>query len=251
MALTPTGATLTRAHTTAQSALQRRIQADLLTIWPLLDSADIDGTSPRFIRAATAILAARRRESAAVAAAYYRAFRLAEGVTGPLQVALMADLAREQSETVLRVVAPVTFKVARRAGSTEGDALRKALVATLGAGSRLVAQGGRETIIQTSQRDKAAFGVARVTRGGSCAFCAMLASRGPVYKTETATFRSHDHCNCGSEVVFSDGDDYDWPGGEAQKALGELYRKATKDLAPGDSLANAFRRAYERPALQA
>lgn len=248
MATTATGANLTRAHTIAQTRLQQRIQADLLTIWPLLDPADIDGTSPRFIRAATAILAARRAESAAVAAAYYRAFRLAEGVDGPLSIAVMSALATEQAETVLRVVAPVTYKVARRGGSTEDDALRKALVATLGAGVRLVSQGGRETILQTVRQDEEAYGVARVTRGGSCSFCAMLASRGPVYKTETAKFRAHDHCNCSSEVVYGDPDEYAWPGGDAQRALSDLWASTTKGLS-GKDAENAFRRAYERPAL--
>lgn len=247
MASTLAGARLTEAHTTAQTILQRRIQADLLTIWALLDPTDIDGSFPRFLAAAKAVLAARRRESAGTAAAYYRAFRAAEGVDGPLQVALMADLAAEQAETVLRVVAPVTFKVARRNGFPEESALRKALVATLGAGSRLVAQGGRDTILETVRQDPNAYGVSRVTRGGSCSFCAMLASRGPVYKDETSKFRAHDNCHCGTEIVF-DHETYEWPGGDAQKRLADLWAATTKGLS-GKDAENAFRRAYERPAL--
>jgi len=49
---------------------------------------------------------------------------------------------------------------------------------------------------------------ARVASANSCAFCAMLASRGPVYKEETVDFEAHDHCTCGSEPVYEGAE---WP----------------------------------------
>lgn len=245
MASTLEGARLTQAHAIAQTRLQRRIQADLITLWGLMDPADIDGSYPRFLRAAKAILAARKRESASIGAAYYRAFREAEGASGPLQVALMSSLADEQAETVLRVVAPVTIKTAIRGGKPLEAAMRSGLVATLGAGSRLVSAGGRDTVHETFLRDEKAVAVARVTRSGSCSFCAMLASRGPVYKSQdTAKFRAHDHCNCQTETVF-DPDSYDWPGGDEQRRLSDLYAESTKDFSGRDK-ERAFRRAYEK-----
>jgi hypothetical protein len=249
MAATLAGSRLTQAHTAAQIALQRRVQSDLLILWQLLDPADIDGTFPRFFQAASALLAARRSESAGTAAAYYRAFREAEGVNGRLSVVLMDHLATEQAMASLTVTGPVAYKVARRGGALPEQAMNKALVQTLGAGSRLVAQGGRETVLQTVQHDPQAYGVARVTRGGSCSFCAMLASRGPVYKDATGSFRAHDHCHCGTEIVF-DHETYQWPGGQAQHALSALWADTTKGLSGADA-ENAFRRAYERPALHA
>lgn len=243
MAMTLEAARLTQAHAQAQSALNRRITADMVTLWALLDPTDIDGTFPRFLQAATAILSARKRESASVAAAYYRAFREAEGVGGRLQVAMVQALAVEQAAASLAATGPVTIKMGMRRGLDLDTATKRGLVATLGASSRLALAGGRDTIHETMMRDEKAFGVARVTRGGSCAFCAMLASRGPVYKEETAKFRAHDHCNCASEVVY-DRDNYEWPGGDSQRDLSRLYAESTKGLS-GKDAENAFRRAYE------
>lgn len=248
MAATALGDRLTEAHTTAQAILQRRVQADLLTLWPLLDPADIDGTFPLFYRAASALIAKRKQESAATAAAYYRAFRTAEGVDAPFQMRMMADLAQEQALTSLLVTGPVTFKTSRGAGLDEETSMRRALVSTIGSGSRLAAQGGRDTIIETMRHDEASYGVARVARGGSCSFCAMLASRGPVYKSEvTGGFRAHDHCHCSTEVVY-DAENYRWPGGATQRALADLWKTTTEGFSGRDA-ENAFRRAYERPHL--
>lgn len=62
----------------------------------------------------------------------------------------------------------------------------------------LVKSTARETITTASIADPHASGWQRVTRGTSCAFCRMLASRGSVYKEATATFAAHHECNCGA-----------------------------------------------------
>jgi hypothetical protein len=84
--------------------------------------------------------------------------------------------------------------------------MRLALGQTLGAGYRLAANGGRETITNTVRRDKRAIGYQRVTDGRPCAFCAMLAGRGPVYKNASTAgdgHHYHDRCGCHPEPVYS------------------------------------------------
>jgi hypothetical protein len=63
----------------------------------------------------------------------------------------------------------------------------------------------RDTITTNRRRDPAAVGWQRVAAGG-CKFCQMLASRGAVYKEETAHFASHTHCHCTASPVFRGGD---------------------------------------------
>ena len=41
----------------------------------------------------------------------------------------------------------------------------------------------------------------RVTVGKTCAFCCMLAARGPVYTEDTAAFQAHVYCDCTYEPV--------------------------------------------------
>jgi hypothetical protein len=68
----------------------------------------------------------------------------------------------------------------------------------------------RDTITANRRRDPEAVGWQRVSAGG-CSFCRMLASRGAVYRAETARFASHTNCHCTAQPVFKGND----PGDEA------------------------------------
>ena len=76
-------------------------------------------------------------------------------------------------------------------------------------------------------------GYARVLSGKeNCAFCAMLASRGPVYSEDTVTRRAdgrryHDGCDCRPVLVI---EGKPWPGQEEYRRLEQRWRKATGDL---------------------
>ena len=59
----------------------------------------------------------------------------------------------------------------------------------------------RDTITANQARDPEAVGWRRVTSGG-CPFCRMLASRGAVYRHDTARFASHTDCHCTAQPVF-------------------------------------------------
>lgn len=242
MAVTDAGRRLTEAHRLAQANLSARTLRELLTVWRLLDPTRLDATFPAYAGIARALITTRREESAGLAAAYLRAFRQAEGVTAaPLDVALAQTLAQEQAMTSLLVTGPVAVKVATRNGATLERAAQIALTQTAGAVLRHVQNGGRETVHATVMRDEEAHGIARVTDGRPCAFCAMLASRGPVFKSEmTADFKAHDRCGCGAEPVYSR-TGYSWPGGARQWR--DLWTESTAGLS-GDQARAAFRRAY-------
>ena len=63
----------------------------------------------------------------------------------------------------------------------------------------------RDTITTNRRRDPESVGWRRVAAGG-CKFCSMLASRGAVYKAETARFASHPNCHCTAQPVFRSND---------------------------------------------
>jgi hypothetical protein len=61
----------------------------------------------------------------------------------------------------------------------------------------------RDTILTNRKNDPACVGWTRIARGAkSCGFCRMLADRGAVYREETATFASHDDCQCTAAPAF-------------------------------------------------
>lgn len=241
MALTTAGTALTEAHRVAQVRTAAATLADIVSAWRLLDPARLDATSPIYARVAAAIIAGRRAESSNTAAAYLRAFRSAEGVPGVLDVALAGELPAELVATTIRVTGPVAIKAGTAAGGKPFSAITDAALSeTAASGIRLVLAGGRDTVQRTIARDPAALGYARVTDGSPCAFCAMLAGRGPVYKAGTSRFRAHKRCGCTAEPVYGRAG-YRWPGGDRSRAWADLYDTHAKGQP--DALA-AFRAAY-------
>lgn len=57
----------------------------------------------------------------------------------------------------------------------------------------------RQDIIYSCRRQRVR--CRRVTVGKTCAFCCMLAARGPVYTKDTAAFQAHVYCDCTYEPV--------------------------------------------------
>lgn len=76
-----------------------------------------------------------------------------------------------------------------------------ALVLAKGGLQRVVADGNRHSVMQSSIADPKATGWQR-QGSGDCGFCAMLISRGPVYTKATAKFGAHDHCQCEAVPAF-------------------------------------------------
>lgn len=111
-----------------------------------------------------------------------------------------------QVATSLRVTGPVAFKTAIARTASEDAARRVMLQQVSGAGRRLVLAGARASVEETVRRSTQIVGYQRKTSGSPCAFCAMLASRGAVYKTERTAgegHQYHDRCSCTAEPLYS------------------------------------------------
>lgn len=222
-----------------------RTIAAVVSLWRLLDPTRVDETFPPLLTALLSVLGAQREASSRLAASYLAAFTVAElGVGVAPALAPPSPLPAGAVATSLTVTGPVAIKRSSQNGLSAPVAADQALARVAAASSRHALDGGRERVLDTVTADPRARGWARVTDSAPCAFCALLASRGPVYTASSGDFRAHDACGCSVEPVYRD--DTRWPGRSREWA--DLYR----EVASGDPDAlNAFRRAYERRSAQA
>lgn len=115
--------------------------------------------------------------------------------------------------------------------------------------SRHAQEPARQLVKDTADDAAGHVGWARMLTGPtSCAFCAMLASRGPVYSSSKSALQRggsqvdayHDGCDCIAVLVR----DFDtWEGRESYEKLEDLWSNSTTK-ASGKKALNAFRREW-------
>ena len=219
MAATKAGAALTETHRLQQLALRASVVRDVAKLWPMWTPSN-PGSYQAFETAMALLVQSRSRQSWALAARYYEMFSGLEApaaaVKSAIQMAALVDA--KQIAASISATSRAAVYSALAAGQPYEQAMASGLVQVSGSASRLVLNTGRDTIIEAVTRDRRALGWARVTDSAPCAFCAMLAGRGPVYSEATADFQSHGHCGCTAEPVFSR--TAEWPGqGRKYEAL--------------------------------
>ena len=247
MAATLAGARLTEGHRLAQARLRADTVARLLAVWPLLDPKALDATAERWLTAALPIVEAQRAASAVLAESYARAFRATELDAPPadLPTVGLRSFATDQAATSLLVTGPVRVKAAMRTGAELVDALDLGRAGSAAAGSRVALDGGRDLLADTVAADPEVTVYERVTSGRPCAFCAMLASRGPVYSPTTVTFRSHDHCGCNLEPAYVLRRSERSFGLDRNREYARLWNEVTPGAGDATARFNAFRRELE------
>ncbi len=115
--------------------------------------------------------------------------------------------------------------------------------------TRHAQEPARETVQQVADDTPGAAWARMLTGPTSCGFCAMLASRGPIYSSEyIATHRGgasakayHDGCDCVAVLVLSK----DWEGARAHENLENLWEQTGRKHS-GKAARNAFRRSWDR-----
>lgn len=237
------------AYRRRQTRLQARLVQQLVqALRDLLNPQRVDASWPALRAVLEPVVQQARAESAALAAETYMEARREAGVLDAGFVpdpAPVLDLSRLRSS--LDVSGPVSFKKAIAAGKTEAQAVDVAAVRLAGSGSYLAQEGGRKVMETTIARDERATGWSRVTDDDPCAWCAMLASRGPVYKTARTAGdpraggqRYHDLCACQAWPAFTLDEEFV---GIARQ-LYEDWLRETRGTGGKDAV-NAFRRWWE------
>ncbi len=158
---------------------------------------------------------------------------------------------REEGESPNRESEERTFQGRRE------QLMREAIRRAAGAAVRHVTSAGHRQIEDNVRNDAVAIGWARTTKPGCCYFCAMLASRGYVYKEESfedsnARFggvgeqKVHDNCGCGLRPIYSPVD----PLPDRTEALEQMWIDMSNETSfAGQKAINEFRRRYEASEL--
>lgn len=195
-----------------QALLAARMAQQVLRVWrELMNPAKVDQSWPAVRAALMPIVQQAREQSAVLARSAYRDARRDAGVPDEgFHPADPLPLAIERLESALDVTGPVEFKRAIAAGKTPQQAMEAAAVRMVGSTQYLALEGGRSVMKQSIDADEQATGWSRVTDNDPCHWCAMLASRGPVYKSAKTAGdprqggnRYHDHCACQAWPAFS------------------------------------------------
>ena len=199
MARTAEGAALTREHQRQQLALRAATLRDLALLWPTWEPGNI-AQYGAFIQLAEVLLNARHDNSSGLAAAYFSAFRQAEGIGGAATPKLAPKLTLAEITANLRATGLAGTLRALRAGFSPQAASRAGFVQAAGSAGRMVMSGGRETVVRSMDADDRGDGLSiRVPSGSPCAFCRLLAGNGP---QNIRKFQAHDHCACSVEPFY-------------------------------------------------
>lgn len=233
MALTLQGRELTQAHKLAQIELAARAVRESRDILDLLDPARLDDTRLEWLGYQIGSLERFHGASAKLAGAYLDAYRAVEGE--------LAELVWPTFDAVAATISAETMVVGRAKQLIGREPPRTAVGRAWGwyggAVMRQTLAGGRHLLIDSIEQSRVSLGWRRVTDANPCAFCAMLASRGPAYKSResaslTGTTRGrrgkrplgskfHDRCGCSVEEVFNR-----WEPTKREQQFIDLYEAA-------------------------
>jgi hypothetical protein len=267
MAVTETASRLTEAHRLEQAkngALVSYVVAQLFL--KAIDLNDITGSAAALLERLVPAILKRRRNSALIARRYYTAFRAADYGTDGFELPPMTELNLQALQTSLRVTGEVALKqrIAALPADSPGFDLQPSVSRALleqaveltaqdiaGAATRHVMNGGRDELQSAVAADPVALGYVRVTDSDPCFFCAMLASRGPVYGAESfddsdprfigeGEHKVHDHCQCATEPVYSRATE--WPG--RAREFEDMWIQLSEDLGRAPTALD-WRRRYE------
>lgn len=191
-------------------------QADLVEQWATMPLDDAAATQRAAAEVVTDLVGTYGFAAAGAGADWYSEAR-AEAVRGSYTPRIDAPLIEAQ------VIANVGWAVGPLFGDADTDL---ALSRLAGVTQRLTANADRATILTNVRRDPAGVRWYRGASAKCCTFCAMLASRGAVYRSEqSGGFKPHNHCRCFPVALFP-GESHELPDYYAQ--FGEEYEAAAK-----------------------
>lgn len=236
-------------HYAAQFALSAAVAAQMRKLWPSLDPERLAATVPTLVRGGVAVGGQAASAAIAVAADYYEDLRF-ESIPGRFQVPVIdAPTSRTVESALDRATADMLAQIPSLVDELYLAEITTQIQSSADAAlQELIADAAIDELFTSMESDREALGWARVTRADACAFCRMLATRGPVYLTErSANFRAHvpingrgGVCKCQVEPLF--GKHYEAPAHIRSDMA--VWERVTADAPMGEAF-NEFRRAIE------
>lgn len=217
MALTQVGDELTRAHRDEQLLLAGRAAGEAQAFWSELNLAD----PMPWAYASALMLEDQKRQSSRLSRAYLQEFGFVESGSPVTVESPRMDLDRLIGVTVVAGVRGLE----NRPGTLTPDDVRDRFAEIVAAETQ---RTYREMIANNSRGQRKAW--RRVAQANACAFCAMLASRGPVYTETTALINKHDGlryhrgCKCTAEPWYGRWED--WQPTPAEQPYVDAYFEA-------------------------
>lgn len=248
MAHTQAGRDLTEANRVSQTSITAAVVEAIRSLFlEVIDFNDLDTSSVEFVRQALPIVLAGRAVAYDAATEYLEAFRRVElrGLVDSSELApqdtdryaIDLDVLEDYTDpdavidwggldprddlvpprtvaTELHTSGAAVAKSRIGKGMSEAEAKQKAANAVAAKVTRHIADGGRAPLAaEVRTGNRGAVGYARVVDADPCPFCAMLASRGAVYRSDAFTssdalftgdnqFKVHDGCECTLEPVY-------------------------------------------------
>lgn len=258
---------LTRAHQTLQAREAAKIAALVVAYYRTRVQIEDPASVERWLSIFIPRLLRGRDRSALTAATYAQALRQLEvpEVKDSFRFEKAAEMSTEQLRTSLMVtgIKDLQTQLHKIRSSDMDPTMRRAVyekarssaeTAVAGAAARHVLNGGRDTLREGVKADPVAIGFARVTKGDPCYFCAMLASRGPVYQDDSFdesdvrfsgahNVKVHDSCACSIKPQYRRNGD---PLEEQWKPYQDLWnRLRDEEELSGRALLLAFRAEHE------
>lgn len=241
-------------HQAAQRALSARLAEQLGPLWDLIRLGAFATTVPMWIDAVKELLEAFARMSGTLAADYYSEERDIARVRG-VYVPAPAVIPDGKADASLRWATkdlwipeddnppPIETRIAAAETKAEGVA------------RKIVADVGRDTIADALDDDPEAIGWARMTDADPCPFCALLAVRGAVYRSEATAggsadrsfkgggnYKFHDHCSCIVAPILAG---QEWEPPEYVQEWERLYAESTAGVYGTQGKLRAWRKAFE------
>lgn len=269
-----TFAALDAAYRAATARTSLAVARALELRWTSIDPDNITGTSGAWLSDAIELLLAGQRQAQQYANLYTdQVRRLAvpdapiwtpppaeppnvEQIRKSLVYTGLATTAREVSrvnavaESASTDPAPRADSDARTAEARKKQLMEEAFARVAASAARYVTTAGHDQIYSNVESDKVATGWYRTTKAGCCHFCAMLASRGVVYKEDSfkesdprfigpGNQKVHDSCGCGLRPFYGSEDPPD-----RTQEYEDLWIDSQRKRKPDETAINAFRRIY-------
>ncbi|MFC8531928.1 hypothetical protein [Nocardia sp. NPDC057227] len=281
---------LTMNHQEEQSSIAAKVALALIPLWRLLRPRDLRSTQVPWIEAVLPVVESAYERSQWAAQQFAIDLRHARlpraeelvGVTGaePARERLRpADIPERlrrgadwpQAEVLESSEFPARRSVASLLGTGPGEVVRRLPAVEAGdsaeadastaaralstrVAARIALDGGRRVVQRAVDLDQEAIGWARVLNASPCYFCALLASRGAVYKADSfasadgrfdgdGIAKTHDKCRCGMRPVYSPNDFFDHTAADALRQ----WKEVKKLRLPNAEGVREYRRRYTTP----